>query len=49
VLYAGPQGTPGLDQINIRLLPYEVLENLGYEVILSIDGVAANSAFIDIQ
>ena len=49
VSYAGPQGTPGLDQINIRLLPYEVLENLGYEVILSIDGVAANAVFINVQ
>jgi uncharacterized protein (TIGR03437 family) len=48
VVYAGPQGTPGLDQINIRLLP-EVFPNMGYEVIISIDGVAANTAYIDIR
>ncbi len=47
VVYAGPQGTPGLDQINIRLLP-EVFPNMGYEVIISLDGVAANTAYIDI-
>jgi uncharacterized protein (TIGR03437 family) len=49
VAYVGPQGTPGLDQINIRLLPYEALANLGYEVIISIDGLAANAAYIDLQ
>jgi uncharacterized protein (TIGR03437 family) len=48
VIYAGPQGTPGLDQINVRLLP-EVFPNLGYEVIISINGVAANTAYIDIR
>ncbi len=47
VEYAGTQGTPGLDQINIRLLP-EVrgqppLVPFGF-VTISIDGVAANTA-----
>ena len=55
--YAGPQGTtPGLDQINVRLLP-EVLvkteEGLfgpgPVTVTLRINGVAANPAVIDIR
>ncbi|MBZ5625481.1 MAG: FG-GAP-like repeat-containing protein [Acidobacteriia bacterium] len=47
VTYAGPQGIPGLDQINIRLLPFEQLENLVYNVVIAIDGVMANQPFID--
>lgn len=56
VTYAGPQGTPGLDQINIRVLPElqrtglvgnfgGVYQRLGY-VTLSIDGVVANAVLI---
>jgi hypothetical protein len=56
VTYAGPQGTPGLDQINIRLLPElrrsgfvgnfgGVYQRLGF-VTLSMDGVVANSVLI---
>ena len=56
-LYAGPQGIPGLDQINVRLLP-EVLQgpNLwwfpngelasGLAVTIRINGVVANYAEI---
>jgi hypothetical protein len=56
VAYAGPQGSPGLEQINVRLLPElqrsgfvgnfgGVYQRVGY-VTLSIDGVVANSAMI---
>jgi uncharacterized protein (TIGR03437 family) len=52
VLYAGPQETPGVDQINIRLLP-EVLEAdpwpFGTVVTIRIDGVPANSVDISIS
>lgn len=48
VQYAGPQGTPGLDQINVRLLP-ETLTLFGGEVIIRIDGVAANTGLIDVR
>ncbi len=51
VLYAGPQGTPGLDQINIRL-PLETLNNydlFGGDVLIRINGVAANVASIDLR
>jgi uncharacterized protein (TIGR03437 family) len=53
VTYAGPQGTPGLDQINVRLPSYEALAKMaryyGYYVVVSINGVAANGAWIDLQ
>jgi uncharacterized protein (TIGR03437 family) len=48
VEYAGPQGTPGLDQINI-LLPDpsdEVWEPPYVEVHLSINGIEANMAVL---
>jgi uncharacterized protein (TIGR03437 family) len=51
VLYAGPQGTPGLDQINVHLLA-ETLNNFdlfGGNVIIRINGVAANVASIDLR
>lgn len=51
VIYAGPQGTPGLDQINILLPP--VLLNTewfdGMPVTIRINGVAANSAWIAVR
>ena len=54
--YAGPQGgTPGLDQINVRLLPDLLIktekEAFGpglVTVTIRINGVAANSAVIDL-
>ncbi len=51
VVYAGPQGTPGLDQINVQLLP-KVLEGFLGEtmpVIIQIDGVPANSTLIAVR
>jgi hypothetical protein len=51
VVYAGPQATPGVDQINIRLLP-EVLQGFfgeGMTVTIRMDGVAANSAWIAVR
>lgn len=51
VQYAGPQATPGVDQIDIRM-PDEVLfriedESIAYaEVVLSIDGIQANAAVL---
>jgi len=39
ILYAGPQATPGVDQINIRLTP-ELRGGSG--LLITIDGVAAN-------
>jgi uncharacterized protein (TIGR03437 family) len=51
VVYAGPQETPGLDQINIRLRP-EVLEDFFGEVMsvtIRINAVAANSAWIAVR
>ena len=50
VTYAGPQGTPGLDQINIRLLPELREAWLGWTgqgwLTLNIDGVVANAVLI---
>ncbi len=51
VVYAGPQGTPGVDQINVRLLP-KALEGFMGEivpVIIRIDGVPANSIGIAVR
>ena len=51
VTYAGSQETPGLDQIKIHLLP-ELLKTGWYEgmpVTIRINGVAANSVWIDVQ
>ncbi len=44
--YAGPQGTPGLDQINVRLLP-EAAGPLAF-VTIAIDGVVANTALLQL-
>jgi uncharacterized protein (TIGR03437 family) len=41
--YAGPQGTPGVDQINVRLLPEAVLAGPAF-VTFTVDGVVANTA-----
>jgi len=57
VVYAGPQGgTPGLDQINVRLLPELLVQTEEGSVgpgpvtaTLWIDGVAANSVVIDLS
>jgi uncharacterized protein (TIGR03437 family) len=56
VLYAGPQGTPGLDQINLRLPP-ELLEEVEGQlygpgpvsVTIRINGIVSNSARIDVN
>jgi uncharacterized protein (TIGR03437 family) len=51
VVYAGPQETPGVDQINVQLLP-KVLEGFFGEtmpVIIRIDGVPANSTLIAVR
>lgn len=51
VLYAGPQGTPGVDQINIRLIP-KLLDGFvgeGMSVTIRINGVPANLAWIAVQ
>ena len=50
VVYAGPQATPGVDQINVRLVP-ELLHGRrrhGEVVTMRINGVAANSAGISV-
>jgi len=52
VVYAGPQGTPGLDQINVRVWPELRAGSMplfmGF-VVLSIDGVVANSAWVQLR
>jgi uncharacterized protein (TIGR03437 family) len=51
VAYAGPQETPGVDQINLQLLP-KVLEGYFGEtmpVLIRIDGVPANSTLIAVR
>jgi len=51
VEYAGPQGTPGLDQINI-LLPGpddDFWEPAYVEVHLSINGTLANTAVLTLE
>jgi uncharacterized protein (TIGR03437 family) len=47
VEYAGPQGTPGVDQINVRLLPEAALGPPGF-VTFAIDNVVANTALLSI-
>jgi uncharacterized protein (TIGR03437 family) len=47
VEYAGPQGTPGVDQINVRLLPEAALGPPAF-VTLAIDGVVANTALLQL-
>lgn len=47
VEFAGPQGPPGIDQINIRLLPEAVLQGPAF-LTLEIDGVPANPALLQI-
>jgi uncharacterized protein (TIGR03437 family) len=59
VLYAGPQETPGVDQINIRLLAevLETIDPLDVEffgaaaalVTIHIDGMPANAVYIEIR
>jgi uncharacterized protein (TIGR03437 family) len=51
VVYAGPQETPGVDQINVRLLP-KILDGFVGEtmsVVIRVDGVPANSALIAVR
>jgi len=52
VEYAGPQGTPGVDQINIRLGP-ELRQGGGPFAIgfttLSVNGIVANSAWLQLR
>jgi uncharacterized protein (TIGR03437 family) len=52
VLYAGPQGSPGLDQIDIRLWPELRASTMplfiGF-VTLSVNGVVANSAWLQLR
>jgi uncharacterized protein (TIGR03437 family) len=48
VEYAGPQGTPGVDQINVRLLPEAALGPPAF-VTLSIDGEPANTALLQLS
>jgi uncharacterized protein (TIGR03437 family) len=45
--YAGPQGTPGVDQINVRLLPEAALGPPAF-VTFAIDGVVANTALLQL-
>jgi len=45
--YAGPQGTPGIDQINVRLLPEAALGPPAF-VTLAIEGVVANTALLQL-
>lgn len=48
--YSGPEGSgiPGLDQVNLRLTP--ALKGLGLaDLVLTVDGVAANPVSIDIR
>jgi uncharacterized protein (TIGR03437 family) len=47
IQYAGPQGTPGIDQINVRLLPEAALGPPGF-VTIAIDGVVANTALLQL-
>jgi uncharacterized protein (TIGR03437 family) len=48
VEYAGPQGTPGIDQINVRLsLPPSGNISPGF-LTLAIDGVVANAALLQL-
>ena len=45
--YAGPQGTPGVDQINVRLLPEAALGPPAF-LTLAIDDVVANTALLQL-
>jgi uncharacterized protein (TIGR03437 family) len=47
VTYAGPQGTPGVDQINVRLLPETALGPQAF-VTIAIDGGVANTALLQL-
>ena len=50
VEYAGPEGSgvPGLDQINIRLIP--ALKGLGVaDLVLTVDGVPSNTVAVDVR
>jgi uncharacterized protein (TIGR03437 family) len=47
IAYAGPQGTPGVDQINLHLLPEAALGPPAF-VTVAIDGVVANTALLQL-
>jgi hypothetical protein len=54
VTYAGPQGTPGVDQINVRLNPALLAGTptgaaTWVEVVLGLNGVQANRAWIKVS
>jgi uncharacterized protein (TIGR03437 family) len=54
VTYAGPQGTPGVDQINVRLSPALLAGTptgaaTWVEVVLGLDDVQANKAWIKVH
>jgi uncharacterized protein (TIGR03437 family) len=48
VQYAGPQETPGVDQINVRVLPeFKALGGTSLGIlVVTIDGVATNRVFL---
>jgi uncharacterized protein (TIGR03437 family) len=49
VEYAGPQGTPGVDQINVRLLPEAALGPSAFvNLAIAINGVVANTALLQL-
>lgn len=50
VNYAGPEGSgvPGLDQVNIRLIP--ALKGLGLaNLVLTVDGILSNTAMVNVR
>jgi uncharacterized protein (TIGR03437 family) len=54
VTYAGPQGTPGVDQINVMLSPALLAGTPAgaatwVEVVLGLDGARANRAWIKVH
>ena len=51
VVYAGLQATPGVDQVNVRLVPEVLTGFVGetMDVIIRMDGIPANSATIAVK
>ncbi len=48
VAYAGPQGDPGLDQVNV-VIPLSLAQSGTTNISLTVDGVKSNTATIDIM
>lgn len=48
VEYAGPQETPGIDQVNIRLLP-ALIGNRDLRLVLTVDAHQANAVSVDFR